>query len=383
MSNIKKVFFFTLANILLFFLIEIILTFFFVVHKSNYYGPLARIFLSEEAYPEKTVVYKIKYSKKTGMHIPGIYNFDNVTHYVNKFGFIGDEIDIKNKTGCRLIALGGSTTAGLESRRSYPKILENLLNKKNYNCEVLNFGFSGKALNFLEKILVNEATKFNPNVVILMNNRNSTMYDSYITSSVATDIIDNKFDLFAYEIKNFLYLEVMTYRFMNLAYNRIISYLIDDENQITSPFNTRNFHSIKYFENGYKDQILRINSYCEEKGIKLVLVKQAFFIDPIMQNKINALSKKEIIERLMDYKKEENYLNKENIFWIYTNAILNKNLDEIKAENIAVVDPTLILYSKNKEIFFQKDGLHLNENGNKVIAEKIIEELLPKKILKK
>ena len=382
MSNIKKVFFFTLANILLFFLIEIILTFFFVVHKSNYYGPLARIFLSEEAYPEKTVVYKIKYSKKTGMHIPGIYNFDNVTHYVNKFGFIGDEIDIKNKTGCRLIALGGSTTAGLESRRSYPKILENLLNKKNYNCEVLNFGFSGKALNFLEKILVNEATKFNPNVVILMNNRNSTMYDSYITSSVATDIIDNKFDLFAYEIKNFLYLEVMTYRFMNLAYNRIISYLIDDENQITSPFNTRNFHSIKYFENGYKDQILRINSYCEEKGIKLVLVKQAFFIDPIMQNKINALSKKEIIERLTDYKKEENYLNKENLFWIYTNAILNKNLDEIKAENIAVVDPTLILYSKNKEIFFQKDGLHLNENGNKVIAEKIIEELLPKKILK-
>ena len=82
----------------------------------------------------------------------------------------------------------------------------------------------------------------------------------------------------------------------------------------------------------------------------------------------------------MDYKKEENYLNKENLFWIYTNAILNKNLDEIKAENIAVVDPTLILYSKNKEIFFQKDGLHLNENGNKVIAEKIIEELLPKKI---
>ena len=125
MSNIKKVFFFTFANILSFFLIEIILTFFFVLHKSNYYGPLARIFLSEEAYPEKTVVYKIKYSKKTGMHIPGIYNFDNVTHYVNKFGFIGDEIDIENKTGCRLIALGGSTTAGLESRRSYPKILEN------------------------------------------------------------------------------------------------------------------------------------------------------------------------------------------------------------------------------------------------------------------
>ena len=62
-------------------------------------------------------------------------------------------------------------------KNSYPKILENLLNKKNYNCEVLNFGFSGKALNFLEKLLVNEASKFNPNFVILTNNRNSTMYD--------------------------------------------------------------------------------------------------------------------------------------------------------------------------------------------------------------
>ena len=101
-----------------------------------------------------------------------------------------------------------------------------------------------------------------------------------------------------------------------------------------------------------------------------------------MQNKINALSKEEIIKRLTRYKKEENYKNKENLFWIYTNAILNKNLDEIKVENIEVVDPTSILYSKNKEIFFQKDGLHLNENGNKVIAEKIIEDLLSKKTLK-
>ena len=285
------------------------------------------------------------------MYIPGEYKFNNVTHYVNKFGFIGKEIDIENKTGCRFIALGGSTTAGIESKNSYPKILENLLNKKNYNCEVLNFGFSGKALNFLEKLLVNEASKFNPNFVILTNNRNSTMYDSYITSSVASDVIDNKIDLFFYEIKNFLYLEVMTYRFMNLMYNRIISYFLDDENRIVSPFNPKNFHSKKYFEDGYKDQILRINSYCEEKGIKLILVKQPFYIDPSMQNKINALSKEEIIKRLTRYKKEENYKNKENLFWIYTNAILNKNLDEIKVENIEVVDPTSILYSKNKEIF--------------------------------
>ena len=114
-----------------------------------------------------------------------------------------------------MVALGGSTTAGVETERPYPKILENLLNQNQLNCEVLNFGFSGKGLNFLEKILVNEVLKFNPNIVLLTSNRNSIMYNSYITSSVATDIISNKFQLMLYEIKNFLFLEVMSYRFIN------------------------------------------------------------------------------------------------------------------------------------------------------------------------
>ena len=372
MSNSKKFLFLILANIFLFLLIEIILTFFFMFHKTNYHGPLARLFLFEKNTSEKTVLYEIKYSKKTGMLVPGEYNFNEIKFKVNKFGFIGEEVDIKNKTGCRVVALGGSTTAGTETKEPYPKILENLLSQNQFNCDVLNFGFSGKALNFLEKLLVNEVSKFNPNVVLLMNNRNSTMYNSYITSSVATDIIDSKFKLILYEIKNFLFLEVMTYRFINLAYNNVISLLLDDKNKIISPFNPKNFHSKKYFQSGYKDQILRINSYCEEKNIKLVLVKQAFFIDPEMQMKINLLSKEEIINKLMNYNKAKGHSDKKDLFWIYTNAILNKNLDEIKSRNIIVVDPTSLLYAKSKEDFFQKDGLHLNENGNKVIAEKIM-----------
>ncbi len=382
MTNLKKFSFIILTNVVLFLLVEILLTFFFVFHKTNYYGPLARLFLLEKKTSDKTVMYDIKYSKKTGMHIPGEYHFNDIKHRVNKFGFIGEEVDLENKTGCRAIALGGSTTAGIESKKTYPLILEELLNENKFNCDVLNFGFSGKALNSLEKLLVNEASKFNPNLVFLMNNRNSTMYDSFTTSSVATDIIDNKFDLYLYEIKNFLFLEVMTYRFMNLGYNRIVSFFLDDANKIISPFNPKNFHSKVYFQNGYKDQILRINSYCEEKGIKLVLIKQAFYIDLDMQNKVNLLSKEEIINKLKNYNKDKNYSNKKDLFWIYTNAILNKNLDELEANNIMVVDPTTVLYSKNKKNFFQDDGLHLKESGNKIIAEKIFEDLLSKKLIK-
>ena len=385
MSNIKKGLYIFIANIILFVLIEIILTFFFVLHKSNYYGPLARLFLFEKKVSEKTVQYKMSFNKKTGMYNEGEYNFNNIKHSVNKFGFIGKEVDIENKSGCRLIALGGSTTAGVETQKPYPKILENLLNQNQFNCEVLNFGFSGKALNYLEKILVNQASKFNPNVITIMSNRNSTMYDSYITSAVATDIIKSKFDLFLYELKNFLFLEIMTYRFLSLSYNRALSLLLDEENKIISPFNPRNFHSIKYFQNGYKDQIRRINSYCKERGFKLVVIKQAFFINLDVQKNINSLSKEEIIDELISYNKEKEYPNVKNLFWMYTNAILNKNLDELAAEDdsITLVDPTKSLYAKNKLDFFQKDGIHLNLQGNQVIANKIFENLISKQLIKK
>ena len=124
----------------------------------------------------------------------------------------------------------------------------------------------------------------------------------------------------------------MTYRFLSLACNRTLSLLLDDKNKIISPFNPRNFHSIKYFQNGYKDQILRINSYCKEKGIKLVLIKQAYFIDPDLKN-IYSLSKDELIKKLINYNTEQEFTDKIELFWTYTNAILNKNLDEIAAED--------------------------------------------------
>ena len=101
MSNFKKIFYISLANILLLFFIEIIFTFFFIFHATNYYGPLARIFLNEKKVIEKTVLYSIKFSKKTGMYVPGEYSFNKINHRVNNFGFLGEEVSINNKTGCK------------------------------------------------------------------------------------------------------------------------------------------------------------------------------------------------------------------------------------------------------------------------------------------
>ena len=63
---------------------------------------------------------------------------------------------------------------------------------------------------------------------------------------------------------------------MNLMYNRIISYFLDDENRIVSPFNPKIFIQKNILRDGYKDQILRINSYCERKGNKVNISKTTF-----------------------------------------------------------------------------------------------------------
>ena len=54
--------------------------------------------------------------------VPGTYKHNNVEFKVNSLGFLGEEFSVNNEKGCRIISFGGSTTAGLDSDFSYPKI---------------------------------------------------------------------------------------------------------------------------------------------------------------------------------------------------------------------------------------------------------------------
>ena len=114
------------------------------------------------------------------------------------------------------------------------------------------------------------------------------------------------------------------------------------------------------------------------------MIKQAFFIDLDKQKIIDKQSKQELITKLKNYENEKGLFDKKDLFWMYSNAILNKSLDEAKAldNSIVVIDPTVELYSKEKENYFQQDGLHLNDNGNKIISLKIFESLVNEKLIK-
>ena len=391
----KNFLFFILANFLFFFILEALFTFFFVYHKSNYHGPLTRIFSTTVINEDQTTVYNVKWNKFTQKMEPGKYKYDGIVEYkVNSLGFIGEEFTIENKRNCRIISFGGSTTAGLQSGRPYPKILEEKLNQNNINCEVLNFGFSGKSLNFLENLLVNEAVNYSPNIVTIMSNRNSVMYDSYGNSSISPDLISSELDFYLYKLNKFFFSNIMTYRFLELSMKRIMSLTQNDENKIVSPYNLKALHLKNYFTSKYLNQINNIVSFCEKNNIKVVLVKQGYYpiyTDLEYQKSLKQIPTSEIIKKLLNYHKKTNVTKLrpsqdqlssdrltpeqkiiKDLFWIYTNIILNNILDEVKLKNpeIVVVDPTKKLKSEPSNFF--EDGLHLTSAGNEVIAESVL-----------
>ena len=128
------------------------------------------------------------------------------------------------------------------------------------------------------------------------------------------------------------------------------------------------------------------------------LIKQGFY--PVYteleyQKSLDLIPNTQIIEKLLNYHKETNVtklrieqdqlaignLTSEqkilkDLFWIYTNIILNNILDEVKLKNpeIVVVDPTKKL--KNETNNFFKDGLHLTSSGNEVVAESILKSII-------
>ena len=224
------------------------------------------------------------------------------------------------------------------------------------------------------------------------------MYDSYGNSSISPDLISSELDFYFYKLNKFFFSKIMAYRFLELSFKRIVSLAQIDKNKIVSPYNLRPMHLKNYFTSKYLNQMNNIVSFCKKNSIKVVLIKQGFYpvyTDLKYQESLSKNSNSEIIEKLLNYHKEINVTKLrsnqdqltndsltleqkiiKDLFWIYTNIILNNILDEVKLKNpeIVVVDPTNKLKSETSNFF--KDGLHLTSSGNEVIAESILKSIM-------
>ena len=99
--------------------------------------------------------------------------------------------------------------------------------------------------------------------------------------------------------------------------------------------------------------MINIANFTKSKNIQLVLIKQAWFIDLKFQRELKNLSKTQLIEKLVNYQKD-NYSKKLDLFLMLSNEILNRTLEEVKLSNpeVIIVDPIAKLYNSKKEVNF-------------------------------
>ena len=188
MSKIK----FTFFIIIIFFLIEFTSQSIILFGERKYsliFKPLSN------QISKMTTNYEISWDYKNNKMKPGKYLTDEgISYNINSKGFRGKEFKtIKEKK--RIIAFGGSTTIGIESpdNLTYPAQLEKILNEKKLDYEVLNMGFSSKSLNYIKNLFFNEAYIYDPDIILIYNNRNSIMYDGgYIDPPILSTIFKVK-----------------------------------------------------------------------------------------------------------------------------------------------------------------------------------------------
>ena len=132
--EIIKNFFLVLIPILL---IETISQFIFLNIGEKRYSILFKPFISKIEKTIDVVEYDVDWNYETNKMTPGKFKHNNINYVINSKGFRGKEFN-KKKDKIRILSFGGSTTIGLESPddKTYPYLLENLLNKNEKKYEI-------------------------------------------------------------------------------------------------------------------------------------------------------------------------------------------------------------------------------------------------------
>lgn len=340
-----------------------------IYYKEKKFGLLFKPFSNVE---KRIITYEVNWNRSKNKLLKGIYfhtngDGDKNKYTINSKGFRGDEFNKEKSTNYRIINFGGSVTMGLESSddMTYPAQLQKLISKNNLNAEVINMGMVSKSLNYIRNIYISEAIQYKPDMITIYTNRNSTMYDS-----VGTKLKKNiKQNTRITKLIYFLNENVMSFRLLFKVNRKIISKSIPSD-KVISPYNDKINHNLFYFTEQYKKTLGEIIDLSKENKIKVVLIKQPFYINPLIQKELKNKNIPELIDLLKNVRNIDFYgLDYHESFWMITNEILNKNFDEFKEfKNVIIVDPVDEML-KDADNFF--DMNHLKSRGNTVLANQI------------
>lgn len=298
---------------------------------------------------------------------------------VNNFGFREIDFDEKKSDNVfRVIAIGGSTTfgSGAIGSQTYPFILQEIFNKNpELNVEVINLGISG-GWSYTEVKLINQkAINFEPDLIIVYDGWNDVIsgrpeqqieeksddltlvFDGW-KGVISGPLGDRQGDIFQYiddPISSFLR------NFKSLtSLKRIIIYGDD----VYSYFNrTVTNYDLSHSNEKTNEWFSRWSKTCES----------------LKQENIQVI----IIIQPMAGTGEKKLTPHEQIWYTrYNNEAINKNLEEY-ADKLPLLDEYCLDTADFRTIFddietslFIDNG-HVTGLGNKILAERVYELILP------
>ena len=284
-------------------------------------------------------------------------NFEHV--HINSMGLRGDEIKQENKDHLRIIMIGGSTTFGSKAtsdENTIPSQLNILLQSKfNENIEVINAGIGG-ASSFSEiELIEKKLLKLNPDIIIVYDGWNELMNPiienptknewKRDTQILLADIessfyIPRAIEKISHKINSMIYLEIFG--------KQSVPYVEDTEEMFTK-----------------KAKLWSERWSKECKKLSLENIEVHIFLQPILGTGDKNYSKYEL-KLIQDE-------SLPNLYQYYD--LLRNELPNMDKECNSVNDISDVFDNLNDPIYF--DLGHTGDLGNKIVAKKIYEKILP------
>ena len=288
-------------------------------------------------------------------------DFDPITQEkfdvsINSHGFRGEDYREEKPPGViRVLTLGSSSTFGYFDRddETYPVLLEALLNQRcDAEYEVINLGIPHSRAKHILAILTHEGLKLDPDVVTFYEGVN----DSLASASPR--------DLERWQTR----IEPLRSRLILVAFlDKILDLRGMTFDQET--FDTRTENMIERFLKFMGG----IKYWAHEKGIHFIIAGQQAKSTRIASEFIRGTSYQDEVAIIQQRALEEPVLSKLEVSFL-AHARLNDRLREWSRENDVTYVDTIAALDARRDVLMS--WVHLNAEGNRMIADALVESIL-------
>jgi len=320
-SKKKKIFFYITMVLLVIVVSVVILEIFCALFKP--------ICISVEDYFDNFIVLDEELGYKMADNFKGVFKQDHeVIYSTNNYGLRDREFSAFADKGVkRIFALGDSWTfgCGVELPYTWPKQLENILEKKGMKAEVINTGLNGYSTRIYYRILKKFYPLYHPDIVVVMACSNDPGGDMSDVRKIYPMIASNDSWLKKFLKKHshlaknlwFVYQEYFPKKY-SYFYTRNIIKKDKADAELSRAYAL------------YWESLIKIKQFCRENGISLVVTAvpddNSYFFE---------YTEKLCLEEGIDYISQESLLGEDGIKGVNSAGHYSPKGYNLLANNIA------------------------------------------------